>query len=145
MARKSISPRLPKGLLGFSCRVWYNLSCQLIVVRLDKKPSRCIYLQKRALQMTITLQLILFAFNIPVPFILDATTILCIYGWGLSKYQVGIILGLCKRDYRIVFSIMTVSVSDTPSILRISSIHLLMSVIAGAAIIAAISYWPVIS
>ena len=61
MARRCISPRLPKGLLGFSCRVWYNLSCQLIVVGLDKKPSRCIYLQKRALQMTITLQLILFA------------------------------------------------------------------------------------
>ena len=55
------------------------------------------------------------------------------------------VICLCKRDYRIVFSIMTVSVSDTPSILRISSIHLLMSAIAGAAMIAAISYWPVIS
>src|SRR5215210_99139 len=40
---------------------------------------------------------------------------------------------------------MTVSVSETPSILRTSSIHLLMSAIAGAAMIAAISYWPVIS
>ena len=48
-------------------------------------------------------------------------------------------------SYLIVFRIMTVLVSDTPSILRMSSMHLLISTIAGAAIIAAMSYWPVIS
>jgi hypothetical protein len=96
--------------------------------------------------MTITLQLILFASKYTGR-LYTACYNNIVYLWmGFVQISGRYYLRLMQeRDYRIVFSIMTVSVSDTPSILRISSIHLLMSTIAGAAIIAAISYWPVIS
>jgi hypothetical protein len=103
-------------------------------------------MKKRDLQMTITAQLILFASKYASRLFTACYNNNIMY---LSKWFVQMsgwyYLRLCKRDYRIIFSIITVSVSETPSILRISSIQLLMSAIAGAAIIAAISYWPVIS
>jgi hypothetical protein len=61
MAHKSIWPGLPKGLLGFSCRVWHNLSGQLIVARLDKKAFSLYIFAEASFTNDNTLQLILFA------------------------------------------------------------------------------------
>jgi hypothetical protein len=99
MARNSISPRLPKGLLGF------HAACDIIKAVNSSsygliKILLAVYIFAEARftnNDNVTAKFCLHP-SIPVAFMLHATAILCIYGWGLSKYQVGIILGLCKRE-----------------------------------------------